>query len=126
MCLVKLILLPRRLILQKEFPNIPTKFIELKLKECKFLYQTYLALELAERTYDTRNPPYARLKAVRKTKSNAPSTMSPTGYGVAEIERELDAAKKKRERQEGELCLLDWMIPTFHSAEGVEETMINL
>lgn len=98
----KLIFLYRRLILQKEFPNIPAKFIELKLKDCIFLYQAYLALELAERTYDIQDPPYVRLKALRKAKSNAPSTMNPTGYGVAEIERELHAAKKKRERQEGE------------------------
>ena len=95
----------RRAVLQEEFVNIPSKFIDFQLKLSGNFYATYLALDLAEYTYvDTATPPYTRLKSPRKPKSNTfarLNEMEATGYGVSELRKEVEAARKKRTKEEG-------------------------
>ncbi|KAL8705051.1 MAG: hypothetical protein Q9201_001821 [Fulgogasparrea decipioides] len=89
-------------LLQEDFPDVPRRFIDLKYKEHSFLYATYLALDLAEDTYDTSTTrPYTRLKNSRKPKISTSSTheaMYPTGYGYAELRKELEAARTQRKK----------------------------
>ncbi|MCJ1353893.1 MAG: hypothetical protein MMC33_003880 [Icmadophila ericetorum] len=89
-----------RSILSKEFINIPVAYINSTLREKKFLYATYLELEATDRTYrDKSNPPYRLLKNMRKTRANPKTNGS--RFGMTEIERELQAVRKRRERQDG-------------------------
>ena len=61
-----------------------------------------MALELMERTYkEIRDPPYQKLKTPRKPRVYGVTTTEPTGHELAEIDRELRAAKKKLEIQQG-------------------------
>ncbi|KAL8769461.1 MAG: hypothetical protein Q9209_004522 [Squamulea sp. 1 TL-2023] len=86
----------------EDFPDIPRKFIELKFGAAGNLYATYLALDIADDTYSTSAPrPYTRLKKARKSKQGRPitsSTMDPTGYGLTELQNELEAARAQRKK----------------------------
>ncbi|KAL9000092.1 MAG: hypothetical protein Q9169_001167 [Polycauliona sp. 2 TL-2023] len=85
-----------------DFPDMPRKFIELKFREIGNLYAVYLALDIADDTFDTSAPrPYTRLKRARKSRpslSAASSAMSPTGYGLTELQKELEAARAQRKK----------------------------
>ena len=96
--------------MQQEFTNIPVKYIDWQLKERKFLYPTYLALELADRTYsEGQHPPYQRIKTARKPKCSQDNLelAGPREYRVRELEKELHAAKKKQMKNEGEFISRD-------------------
>ncbi|KAL8871596.1 MAG: hypothetical protein Q9174_002608 [Haloplaca sp. 1 TL-2023] len=85
---------PARHLIQLDFPLVPRKFIDLKYKELGHLYPTYLALDIAEETFDISAPrPYERLKYPRKPRAD---DMYPTGYGYAELKAELAAARAQR------------------------------
>ncbi|KAL8667136.1 MAG: hypothetical protein Q9168_007337 [Polycauliona sp. 1 TL-2023] len=85
-----------------EFPDIPRKFIELKFRETGNLYAVYLALDIADDTFDTSAPrPYNRLKKARRSRaglSAASLPMVPTGYGLNELQKELEAARAQRKK----------------------------
>ena len=100
----------RRIVLQEEFINIPSKFIDLTLKTAGNFYGAYLALELAEYTYsDTYPPPYVNLKAPRKIRTDALSRLDGievTGQGIPELKKEIQAARRQRKKQESRLIFL--------------------
>ncbi|KAL8912545.1 MAG: hypothetical protein Q9171_002486 [Xanthocarpia ochracea] len=92
-------------VLVEDFPDIPRRFIDLKFREIGNLYALYLALDIADDTYDTSEPrPYTRLKKARKAKDPkhgrlaTHSSMNPTGYGPTELQKELDAARAQRKK----------------------------
>ncbi|KAL8934346.1 MAG: hypothetical protein Q9211_005280 [Gyalolechia sp. 1 TL-2023] len=91
-----------RNLLQEDFLEMPRKYIDLKFKESGHLYATYLALGLAEDTYETSVPrPYVKLKKTRR-----PSTidfftqgeMSPLGQAFQKLKEELGAARAQRKK----------------------------
>ena len=94
----------RRVILQKEFVNVPVRFIEATLKDKGHFFASYLALELAEYTYlDSKEPPYIRLKTPRKTKPCALARleeMEAKGYAVQSLKKEILAARNRRKKIE--------------------------
>ncbi|MCJ1384544.1 hypothetical protein MMC17_007661 [Xylographa soralifera] len=96
-----------RLLLLWEFASVPLTFIDLQLKTCGNLYPAYLAIELAERTYDQAPLPlYRKLQKSRKIKATERDFMSftePTGYGTEALRNELQAAKRKREKEADKL-----------------------
>ncbi|KAI4263099.1 MAG: hypothetical protein L6R42_001737 [Xanthoria sp. 1 TBL-2021] len=85
-----------------DFPDIPRKFIELKFREIGNLYAVYLALDIADDTFNTSAPrPYTRLRRARKPKPGPTATsptMNPTGYGLTELQKELEAARAQRKK----------------------------
>ena len=94
---------PSRHILLCEFVKVPLKFIDLQLKESGNLYPAYRTIEGIERTYDEiAIPPYQRLAKPRKSRSNMPEIES-LGYGLPELQKELLAARKRREKEEGKV-----------------------
>ena len=90
----------RRHLIQADFPDVPRRFIDLKYKELGHLYPTYLALDIAEDTYEISAPrPYERLKRSRKPRISGQlvdNSMYPTGYGYPELRAELAAARAQR------------------------------
>ncbi|MCJ1397728.1 hypothetical protein MMC11_000924 [Xylographa trunciseda] len=96
-----------RLLLLWEFASVPLTFIDLQLKMCGNLYPAYLAIELAERTYDqTPLPLYRKLQKSRKIKSTEKdfiSSTEPPGSGMEPLRKELQAAKRKRKKEAGQL-----------------------
>ncbi|MCJ1394416.1 hypothetical protein MMC18_007294 [Xylographa bjoerkii] len=96
-----------RLLLLWEFASVPLTFIDLQLKTCGNLYPAYLAIELAERTYDqVPLPLYKKLQKSRKIKATERDFMSstePPGYGSEALRKELEAAKRKREKEADKL-----------------------
>ncbi|KAL8947596.1 MAG: hypothetical protein Q9222_006136 [Ikaeria aurantiellina] len=86
-------------LLQEDFPDVPRRYIDIKFKELGNLYATFLALDLSEEAYDTsESRPYIRLKNTRKSKRRRSVEMPATGYGVAELQRELEAARFQRKK----------------------------
>ncbi|KAL8692598.1 MAG: hypothetical protein Q9218_002414 [Villophora microphyllina] len=89
-------------LLKEDFPTIPIRFIQEKLKELGHLYATYLALDQADEAYDTSVPrPYSRLTYPRNSRPNMPpkpDTIGPTGYAYEELKRELEAARLQRRK----------------------------
>ncbi|KAL8891912.1 MAG: hypothetical protein Q9205_000703 [Flavoplaca limonia] len=85
-----------------DFPDVPRKFIELKFRETGNLYAVYLALDIADDTFNTSAPrPYTRLRRARKPRLGpitASNAMSPTGYGLTELQKELEAARAQRKK----------------------------
>ncbi|MCJ1476761.1 hypothetical protein MMC13_005430 [Lambiella insularis] len=107
-----------RILLLWEFDTVPLTFIDLQLKLCGTLYTSYLAIELAQRNYDqTLLPPYKKLVKSRRSKpvyNDFMLTTDATGYGTVELQKELLAAKRKREREMGECAILrSNFIPPF-------------
>lgn len=88
--------------LQEDFPDIPLVFIRSVFYEHGHLYATYLALDLADDTYDSsKPPPYYKLKRprrVQKSVPTTPTTMYPTGYGMTELQKELEAVRVQRKK----------------------------
>ena len=96
------------MVLQEEFINVPSRFIDLKFRETGQFIKTYQALEIADREWETNpNPPYQRLKHPRKPVRTPEDleqyldTMAAQGYGVAELKREIAAARRQRQKEEG-------------------------
>ncbi|KAI9869607.1 MAG: hypothetical protein M1830_005302 [Pleopsidium flavum] len=93
-----------RNLLKEEFPYIPTRFVDQTFRQHGHLYPTYFALEREERTYDeSKFPPYNRIKNPRKQKASSclsPFPMSPPGPLVIELLKELEAARKKRRKED--------------------------
>ncbi|KAI4118301.1 MAG: hypothetical protein LQ345_001606 [Seirophora villosa] len=91
-----------RNLLQEDFPEVPQRFIDLKYKELGHLYATYLALDLAEVTYDSSTPrPYAKLKKRRRTSNNQAFTSdetSPYRNAHQKMREELGAARAQRKK----------------------------
>lgn len=89
---------------------VPSRFIDSKLKLTGNFYAAYLAIELAEYTYpDADNPGYTRLKAPRKLKTDAFTRlddMEATGYGIPELKKEIQAARKRRKKEDGRSTIL--------------------
>ncbi len=105
----------RRAVLQEEFVNVPKRFIELKLRELGHFYATYLALELAEYTYEDGTAPYARLKRPRRIKTESFSLLNAigaTGEGIEELRMEVEAARKYRQKEQGKSLTL-WLSSPF-------------
>jgi len=102
----------RRSLLKEEFPYVPTRFVDQTFRQHGHLYPTYFALENEERTYhESRLPPYNRIKNPRKQKASSclsPFTMSPPGPVVIELLKELEAARKKRHKEDSQ------SLPTRH------------
>ncbi|MCJ1435209.1 hypothetical protein MMC27_004581 [Xylographa pallens] len=96
-----------RLLLLWEFASVPLTFIDLQLKSCGNLYPAYLAIEHAERTYDQAPLPlYRKLQKSRKIKATERdfiSSTETTGYGTETLRKELQAAKRKREKEADKL-----------------------
>ncbi|MCJ1282927.1 hypothetical protein MMC26_002253 [Xylographa opegraphella] len=96
-----------RLLLLWEFASVPLTFIDLQLKTCGNLYPAYLAIEYADRTYDQAPlPPYRKLQKLRKIKHTERDFMSstePTGYSTEALRKELQAAKRKRQKEADKL-----------------------
>ena len=90
-----------------EFSRVPLKFIDQQLKQRGHLYHAYLAVELAERTFDEANPPYTKLKTSRKPRS----LVDEMGHGQSRLVAELLAAKKKRAEELGKLQphIIPWL-----------------
>lgn len=88
--------------------NVPLKFIDQQLKQHGNLYPAYLAIQQAEQTYNSNNARiYQRLTKPRKCISATDmSSAVPIGYGMDEFRKELQAARAKRQKDEGELLLL--------------------
>ncbi|KAI4219412.1 MAG: hypothetical protein L6R36_008339 [Xanthoria steineri] len=88
--------------LADDFPDIPRKFIELKFREIGNLYAVYLALDIADDTFNTSAPrPYTRLRRVRKPRPSLSATssdMNHTGYGLTELQKELEAVRAQRKK----------------------------
>ncbi|KAL8707581.1 MAG: hypothetical protein Q9220_007422 [cf. Caloplaca sp. 1 TL-2023] len=90
-------------LLQEDFPDVPRRYIDLKFKELGNLYATFLALDLAEDTFETSEvKPYTKLKNTRKSKKPHSVEMPATGYGVAELQKELEAARFQRKKLQGQ------------------------
>lgn len=87
-------------LLQDEFLEIPVKFVQETLKAEKQLFRAYFVLEAAERTYyATSTPKYKKVKA-RQRKAQVFKEIE--GFPAAEeMKRELAAARKKRQLEEG-------------------------
>ena len=102
--------MPRKQILQEEFPNIPRKYIDQKFKETSQYFATYQALELASlASEDSTKPPFERLKRLRSL--TLPQTedlswmdhhLKSGGYGIQELKREIMAARKLRRKEEAD------------------------
>lgn len=94
---------PRRAVLAREFLDIPTSYINATLREKKFLYATYLELELVDRTYrDQKKPPYQKLKVMRdKRRARADRVADAARFDAVEMRSELDAVRRRREMQDG-------------------------
>ena len=116
----------RRTVLHEEFNSVPSRFIDSKLKLTGNFYAAYLALELAEYTYpDTNNPGYTRLKAPRKVKNDSITRldeMEATGYGIPELKKEIQAARKRRRKEDGGSNILDVLKRT--NLEGRSSTAL--
>lgn len=98
------VLLFRRRVLLEEFISVPSKFIDLTLKSAGNFYSAYLALELAEYTYlDTHPRPYMTLKVGRRMKTD---NAEAAGYGIPELKKEIQAARKQRTKQESRSMFL--------------------
>ncbi|KAL8906506.1 MAG: hypothetical protein Q9207_001992 [Kuettlingeria erythrocarpa] len=89
-----------RVLLYKDFDEIPQWFVDFKLKELGHLYVTYLALDIAEETYATSAPrPYNKLRRPRKSSMPVtPDQMSPVGDIYHKIIEELEAARTQRKK----------------------------
>ena len=76
---------------------MPRRFIDAKFKELGHLYATYLALDLAEETYEVSSPrPYQRLKKSRRPRAGSialSSNMQVADHGMDETQKELEAAR---------------------------------
>ncbi|KAL9597676.1 MAG: hypothetical protein Q9219_005003 [cf. Caloplaca sp. 3 TL-2023] len=87
-------------LLQDDFPEIPRKYIDLKFKEHRHLYGTYLALGLAEDTYEDSQPkPYTKLKKTRRPSTTDFYTRDPIDLilnSVPKLKEELEAARAQR------------------------------
>jgi len=104
----RFLIVPRKSILQVEFPDTPVNFILATLSQSKYrLYHAYRVLEEAHRTFSQENPPYNKIKTARKmqpefqdatvqafiaNKNSDPSRV--------EILRELCAARRMRRKAE--------------------------
>jgi len=69
-------------------------------------YATYLALELAESTYEDGRASYARLKRPRRPKPGSSGHLDATGvtgHGIEELRMEIKAARKYRQKEQGKL-----------------------
>lgn len=101
------------MLIQEDFPTVPRRFIDSTFNQYNHLYATYLALDLAEHTFDTSAPkPYTKLKHKRKSTARAlgdssnmamsyPTSLTapePNGYGITELHRELGAARGQRKK----------------------------
>ncbi|KAL8814477.1 MAG: hypothetical protein Q9223_006306 [Gallowayella weberi] len=88
--------------LQADYPQTPIHFLRNVLYTQRTLYATYLFLDGVEDTYDSTEPrPYYKLKKSRRPKHSEPATptaMYPTGYGVKELQKELEAARFQRKK----------------------------
>ncbi|KAL8640024.1 MAG: hypothetical protein Q9228_003013 [Teloschistes exilis] len=93
-------------LLKQEFPDIPLRFIVEKVRELGHLYATYLALDLADDTYDTSVPrPYSRLTYPRISRTRVPPTLDGPHYpglGYTDLRQELDAARAQRRKLQTE------------------------
>ncbi|KAL8716594.1 MAG: hypothetical protein Q9225_006084 [Loekoesia sp. 1 TL-2023] len=91
-----------RNLLQGDFLDMPRKFIDLKFKESGHLYATYLALGLAQDTYETSEPrPYIKLKKTRRPSTTEFLTrdeMSPLSTAFQKLKEELGAARAQRKK----------------------------
>ena len=99
--------------LQEEFVNVPSKFIELKFRETGHFYATYLALELAEYTYQDGKAPYTRLKKPRRLRPDGWNRLRALGlHGPEdeELKQEIDAARKYRKKEQRRSLLPQMLI----------------
>ena len=100
---------PRRVILQEEFVNVPSRFIDSVLKERGHFFATYLALDIEEYNYlESKSPPYTRLKVPRKIKPTGFARleeMEAKGYATQELKKEILAARNRRKKTESMLAL---------------------
>ncbi|KAL8833549.1 MAG: hypothetical protein Q9170_004204 [Blastenia crenularia] len=91
-----------RNLLQEDFLEMPRKFIDYKFKESGHLYAAYLALGLAEDTYETSGEKlYTKLKRTRRsgtTDSIHRDNMSPIGRTFQMLREELAAARTQRKK----------------------------
>lgn len=115
-------MLIRRTVLQEEFVSVPSRFIDLKLRLTGNFYAAYLALELAEYTYaDTNNPGYTKLKSPRKVKNDAHTrldNMDATSYGIPELKQEIQAARKRRKKEDGGSIFLMFPNERTYAVDG--------
>ncbi|RDW69747.1 hypothetical protein BP6252_08767 [Coleophoma cylindrospora] len=98
--------------LQEEFISTPMTYIEAVLKQDNYhLFPAYIVLELAERTWDSRNPTYSKLKKTRKVRNvyldkNKPQLLDAQldydhlDIQTREILLEFQAARKMRRKQD--------------------------
>ena len=101
------------MVLMDDFPNIPVPFITIKFSENEWhFFKTYQSLESADREWEaTKNPPYQRLKRPRKQSHLSTAdelnqqidhmAHNPNGYGIAELKREIAAARRERKKEDG-------------------------
>lgn len=96
----------RRSLLKEEFPYVPTRFVDQAFRQHGHLYQTYFALEHEERIYhDSKLHPYTRIKNPRKQKAGSCLSefpLAPAGPVVIELLKELEAARKKRRKEDSQ------------------------
>ena len=100
-------------LIQRDFLTTPIRFIDKIFQEHNHLYAAYLAIDLAEQTYDSSKPkPYAKLKKLRRRgghpsysssdtpgPSAAPFTVAADADHMAmELQMELQAARLQRQK----------------------------
>ncbi|RDW80872.1 hypothetical protein BP5796_05570 [Coleophoma crateriformis] len=98
--------------LQEDFVSTPMTYIEAVLKQDNYrLFPAYIVLELAERTWDSRNPTYLKLKKNRKVRNAYLDKSNPQlldahlendhlEIQTREILLEFQAARKLRRKQD--------------------------
>lgn len=106
-----MLIIHRRVIMSKDFPETPMNFIDSALQQSGYrLFSTYRVLEEAQRTFDPHRPSYNKIKYQRKIEdqfkeANLEGTiqrMMQSAYHLEEVEilRELQAARRIRKKAE--------------------------
>ena len=95
----------RKIVLQEEFPDIPSRYIDLKYRETTQLFAAYQALDRESRSWEeSADRPYAKLKRPRTQRRSEDlsflDNMIPGGYGVEELKREIMAARRLRKKED--------------------------
>jgi len=90
---------------------IPSRYIHDTFNQHQHYYGAFFAIDKVERSYGSSNPPpYARLKSKRvNTSSTSVELMSkwrPEGNGREELKQEIDAAKQRERKEDGESSLI--------------------
>ncbi len=90
--------------LASEFPEVPVSYIKETLEVRKYFYESFLSIDRSERHYTTtERPPYQKTKrSVKKPRSGEYYDALRPGAMKDALLRELEAAKRKRQADDGE------------------------